>query len=72
MRKAMIRGYEPPCTLWTRVELEGLIMVGSNDTLVIDDKTNVSIERQNGANESTVDGSGNIVAKQSDEYTIKW
>ena len=71
MRKEIIRGYEPPCTLWLRVELEQIIMAASKDPVVTDDTT-VTIDRQQGADESTLDASGNIVAKSSDDYTINW
>mgnify|MGYP004444264849 CR=1 FL=1 len=70
MRKEIIRGYEPPCTLWMRVELEEVIMAAS-ETPVVNDETTVTIDRQQGANESALDG-GNIVAKPSDDYTINW
>ena len=71
MRKEIIRGYEPPCTLWLRVELEQIIMAASKDPVVNDDTT-VTIDRQQGANGSKLaeDDSGNIVA--TDDYTITW
>ena len=70
MRKLNIRGYEPPCTLWLRVELEQIIMAASENPVVIDNTTEVSIDRQAGANGSKLDDSGNIVA--TDDYNIQW
>ena len=70
MLKAMIRGYEPPCTQWMRVELEDAVMAASKDAVVNDDTT-VTIDRQGGANESTLDGN-NIIAKPSEDYSINW
>ena len=71
MRKVNIRVYEPPCTLWMRVELEDVIMAASKDPVVNDDTT-VTIDRPKGANGSKLaeDGSGNIIA--TDDYTIEW
>ena len=70
MRKEIIRGYEPPCTLWLRVELEQIIMAASENPVVIDNTTEVSIDRQAGANGSKLDDRGNIVA--TDDYNIQW
>ena len=70
MRKAMIRGYEPPCTLWTRVELDDVIMAASKDA-VVNGSTEVSIERQTGANSSAWDDTNKKVVA-NDDYSINW
>ena len=70
MRKVNIRGYEPPCTILTRIELEHAIMAASKDP-VVNGNTTVTIDRQEGANDSQWNGSS-IVAKPSDDYTIEW
>ncbi|MCF0186346.1 MAG: hypothetical protein HUJ98_07665 [Bacteroidaceae bacterium] len=64
----MIRGYEPPCTQWMRVELEDAVMAASKDP-VVNGTTTVTIERQEGANGSRWEG--NTVAPTND-YTVDW
>ena len=70
MRKVNIRGYEPHCTILTRIELEHAIMTASKDP-VVNDKTTVTIERQEGANGSFWD-STNQKIEASDDFTITW
>ena len=71
MRKAMIRGYQPPYTKWMQVDMEDSIMTASKEP-VVNNTTTVTIDRQVGANGSKLaeDGSGNIIA--TDDYTITW
>ena len=68
MRKVNIRGYEPPCTILTRIELEHAIMAASKDP-VVNETTTVTIDRQEGANKSVLED-GNIVA--DNDFTITW
>ena len=68
MLKAMIRGYEHPCTLWMRVELEDAVMAASKDP-VVNGTTTITIERQEGANGSRWEGN-NVAAK--DDYNFDW
>ena len=70
MRKVNIRGYEPPCTLWLRVELEDIVLAASKDA-VVNSSTEVSIERQTGANSSAWDKDNNKVVA-NDDYSINW
>ena len=70
MRKVNIRGYEPPCTILTRIALEHAIMAASKDP-VVNETTTVTIDRQEGANGSEWNGTS-IVAKESEDYTITW
>ena len=68
MRKLNIRGYEPPCTLWMRVELEDAVMAARKDP-VVNSETTVSIERQSSAQSSKLDG-GNVVVENP--YDVSW
>ena len=68
MKKPIIRDYEPPCTLWMRVELEHGILVASKDPVVIN-QTIVTIERQDGANRSVFEGD-NVVA--DNDFSVTW
>ena len=70
MRKVNIRGYEPPCTILTRIELEHAIMAASKDP-VVNETTTVTIDRQQGANGSVWD-STNQKIEASDDFTITW
>ena len=70
MRKAMIRGYQPPYTKWMQVDMEDSIMTASKEP-VVNDKTTVTIDRQVGANGSKLDDSGNNIIA-TDDYTIEW
>ena len=70
MRKVNIRGYEPPCTILTRIELEHAIMAASKDP-VVNDNTTVTIDRQEGANGSFWDNTNQKI-EASDDFTITW
>ena len=69
MRKPIIRGYEPPCTLCVRLEMEHGILVASKDP-VVNNQTVFAIDRQEGENGSIKDGSGNIVA--NNDFNFDW
>ena len=69
MQTAIIVGYESPNTQWVRVDMDETLMAASDDT-VVDDKTEISIDRQEGAQASKLDGKGNIVADGG--YTVDW
>ena len=68
MRKPIIRGYEPPCTLCVRLEMEHGILVASKDP-VVNNQTIVTIERQDGANRSVFEGD-NVVA--DNDFSVTW
>ena len=70
MRKAMIRGYQPPYTKWMQVDMEDSIMTASKEP-VVNNTTTVTIDRQVGANGSKLDDSGNNIIA-TDDYTIEW
>ena len=69
MQTAIIVGYESPNTQWVRVDMDETLMAASDDT-VVDDKTEISIDRQEGAQASKLDDNGNVVADGG--YTVGW